>query len=132
MPSWPALFIAALAVWLVLKGPAATMPSWVQKARLVGITFFLYCGFLYLLKWDPLWKSMPSVDFENRSRAEGFLILISTLVWFIATLRILFRRLRLPSLPVSSDGFENRASRQENLWPFIKKVAIFHYFFTRR
>jgi predicted membrane channel-forming protein YqfA (hemolysin III family) len=132
MPSWPALFIAALAVWLVLKGSAATMPSWVQKARLVGITFFLYCGFLYLLKWDPLWKSMPSVDFENRSRAEGFLILISTLVWFIATLRMLFRRLRLPSLPVSSDGFENRASRQENLWPFIKKVAIFHYFFTRR
>jgi len=132
MPSWPALFIAALAVWLVLKGSAATMPSWVQKARLVGITFFLYCGFLYLLKWDPLWKSMPSVDFENRSRAEGFLILISTLVWFIATLRILFRRLRLPSLPVSSDGFENRASQQENLWPFIKKVAIFHYFFTRR
>ena len=132
MPSWPALFIAALAVWLVLKGSAATMPSWVQKARLVGITFFLYCGFLYLLKWDPLWKAMPSVDFENRSRAEGFLILISTLVWFIATLRILFRRLRLPSLPVSSDGFENRASRQENLWPFIKKLAVYYYFFTRR
>ena len=93
MSSWPALFAAALAMWLVLKGPAAKKPSWVQKACRVAIAFFLYSGFLYLLKWNPFWKWMPSVDFENRNRAEGFLILISTLVWFIATLRILLLRL---------------------------------------
>ena len=32
MSSWPALFAAALAIWLLLKGPAAEKPSWVQKA----------------------------------------------------------------------------------------------------
>ena len=97
MSSWPALFAAAVAMWLILKGPAAKKPSWVQKACRLAMAFFLYSGFLYLLKWNPFWKWMPSVDFETRNKAEGFLILISTLVWIIATLRILLRGSRSPT-----------------------------------
>ncbi len=132
MSSWPALFAAALATWLALKGPASTKPAWVLRICRVAIAFFLYSGFLYLLKWNPFWKWMSPVDFENRNKAEGFLILISTLVWIIATLRILLLGSRFPALDAGSGELENRAPRQEKLWPFIKNVAIFHYFFTRR
>jgi hypothetical protein len=127
MSSWPALFAAAVAMWLILKGPVVKKPSWVQKTCRLAMAFFLYSAFLYLLKWNPFWRWMSSVDFENRNKAEGFLILISTLVWIIATLRILLLGSRFPALEL-----ENRAPRQEKLWPFIKNVAIFHYFFTRR
>ena len=75
---------------------------------------------------------MLSVGFESRNKTEGFLILISTLVWIIATLRILLLGSRFPALGAGSRELENRAPRQEKLWPFIKNVAIFHYFFTRR
>jgi hypothetical protein len=132
MSSWPALFAAALAMWLVLKGPAANKPSWVQKPCRVAMVFFLYSGFLYLLKWNSFWKWMPSLDVENRNKAEGFLILISTLLWLSATLRILLRGSRSAALGAGSGGLENRAMRQEKFWPFIKKVAIYNYFFTRR
>ena len=132
MSSWPALFAAAVAMWLILKGPAGKKPSWVQKTCRLAMAFFLYSGFLYLLKWNPFWRWMPSVDFENRNKAEGFLILISTLVWIIATLRILLLGFRFSALGAGSGELENRAPRQEKLWPFIKNVAIFHYFFTRR
>jgi hypothetical protein len=110
MSSWPALFAAALAIWFVLKGPAAKTPSWVQKVCRVALAFFLYSGFLYLLKWNPFWKWMLSVGFESRNKAEGFLILISTLVWIIATLRILLRGSRFPAFR----RLENHVPRQEN------------------
>ena len=132
MSSWPALFVAAVAMWLILKGPAAKKPSWVQKLCRFAMAFFLYSGFLYLLKWNPFWRWMPSVDFETRNKAEGFLILISTLVWIIATLRILLLGSRFSALGAGYRVLENRAPRPEKLWPFIKNVAIFHYFFTRR
>jgi len=132
MSSWPALFAAAVAMWLILKGLAGKKPSWVQKTCRLAMAFFLYSGFLYLLKWNPFWRWMPSVDFETRNKAEGFLILISTLVWIIATLRILLLGFRFSALGAGSGELEHRAPRQEKLWPFIKNVAIFHYFFTRR
>ena len=110
MSSWPALFAAALAIWFVLKGPAAKTPSWVQKVCRVALAFFLYSGFLYLLKWNPFWKWMLSLGFESRNKAEGFLILISTLVWIIATLRILLRGSRFPAFR----RLENHVPRQEN------------------
>ncbi len=89
MSSWPALFAAALATWLVLKGPASTNPVWVRRVCRVAMAFFLYSGFLYLLKWNPFWKLL-SVDVENRNKLEGFLILLSTLIWLVATLRTCF------------------------------------------
>jgi hypothetical protein len=55
---------------------------------------------------------MPSMDFGQRNKAEGFLLKISTLVWFIATLRILFRGLRLFGVHAGSGGLENRPSQK--------------------
>lgn len=94
--SWPALFAAALAMWLVLHGPAAAAHSLIQKACRLAMFFFIYCGFRYLLKWNPFWRWMLSLGFENKNTTEGFLILVSTLVWLAMTLRILFG-FRLPA-----------------------------------
>jgi hypothetical protein len=131
MSSWPALFAAAVAIWLVLKGPAAAKPSWVQRLCRLAIAFCLYSGFLYLLKWNPFW-TLFSMDPDNRNKAEGFLILLSTLVWLFATLRGLLGGSRSPALCPGSRRPENHTQRPEKLWPFIKKVAIFHYFNTRK
>ena len=131
MSSWPVLFAVALAMWLVLMGPPAKKPCWVQRACRVAIAFFAYVGFLYLLKWDPFWKLL-SVDLHNRNRIEGFLILLSTLIWLIATLRALLSGSRFAPPHTGFDGLQNRAPRQEKLWPFIKDVAIFYYLFTRK
>src|SRR5580700_1874026 len=133
MSSWPALFAAALAIWLVLKGPAARTPSWVQRACRVVLAFFLYSGFLYLLKWNPFWKWMLSVGFESRNKTEGFLILISTLVWIIATLRILLLGFRFPSLRAGLGGLDRRAQRQENARRRLSltDLALFYLFMRK-
>ena len=65
MSSWPFLFAAALAIWLLLKGPAAKTPLFVQIVCRIAIVFFAYCGVLYLLKWDPFWKWMLSLGFDE-------------------------------------------------------------------
>ncbi len=70
MSSWPFLFAAALAIWLLLKGPAAKTPLFVQIVCRIAIVFFAYCGVLYLLKWDPFWKWMLSLGFENRNNGR--------------------------------------------------------------
>jgi len=115
MSSWPALSAAALAIWLVLKRLASTIPSWICRACHAALAFLLYSGFLYLLKWDPLWTWIPPVGFESRNRAEGFLILVSTLVWLITTLRILFRGFRFPSSRSGSGGIANDGRRHLSL-----------------
>ena len=128
MSSWPFLFAAALAIWLLLKGPARKTPLFVQTVCRTAVVFFTYCGFLYLLKWNPFWKWVPSLGFESRNNAEGFLILLSTVVWLIATFRIAFRGLRCRALRAASDGLENR--KEDNRSSFsLKNIAIFHYFF---
>ena len=131
MSSWPAFFAAALAIWLVLRGPASAKPPWVQRLCLVAIAFCLYIGFLYLLKWSPFW-TLLSVDPNNRNKAEGFLILLSTAVWLLATFRGLLGGSRSAGLRLGFRGLENQPQRPEKLWPFIKKVAVFHYFNTRK
>jgi hypothetical protein len=131
MSSWPAFFAAAFAIWLVLKGPALAKPSWVQRLCRVAIAGCLYIGFLYLLKWNPFW-TLLSVDPSSRNKAEGFLILLSTLIWLLATLRGLLRGSRSAALGPGFRTSEHHTPRQEKLWPFIKKVAIFHYFNTRK
>jgi len=77
--------------------------------------FFAYCGVLYLLKWDPFWKWMLSLGFENRNNAEGFLILASTTVWLVATLRIILFGVRSRALGVGSGELRSRVPRQERL-----------------
>ena len=132
MPSWPAFFAAALAIWLVLKGPASAKPTWVQRLCRVAIAFCLYIGSLYLLKWNPFW-TLLSVDPNNRNKTEGFLILISTLVWFMATLRILFKGFRPPAVHAGSSALGNPAPRDEKTRRRISltDIALF-YFFTRK
>ena len=131
MSSWPAFFAAAFAIWLVLRGPASTKPLWVQRLCRVAIALCLYIGFLYLLKWNPFW-TLLSVDPKNRNKAEGFLILLSTVVWLLATLRATLGGSRSAALRLGFRGPENQTQQPEKLWPFIKKVAIFHYFNTRK
>ena len=104
--SWPALFAAALAMWLLLKGPAATAHSLVRKGCRLAMFFFLYSGFLYVLKWNTFWNWVFALGFENRKKTEGFLILASTLVWLAITFRTLFGGFRLPAL---SFGFGSRS-----------------------
>ena len=114
MSSWPFLFAAALAIWLLLKGPAAKTPLFVQIVCRIAIVFFAYCGVLYLLKWDPFWKWMLSLGFENRNKAEGFLILVSTTrLAHCDTANRLFRGLRFRALGARSVGLESRVPRQE-------------------
>ena len=110
MFSWPVFLGAALAIWLLLRGPAAETPIWVQKACRAAMAFFLYCGFLYLLKWSTFWRVMPAIAFD-RSRTEGFLILISTLAWLIATLRILLRGFRISGASDNSGPREKKTRR---------------------
>ena len=133
MSSWPTLFAAAFAIWLVLRGPAAKTPAWVQKFCRVAIAFCVYTGFLYLLKWNPFWAWVPLADSENRNKVEGFLILISTLIWLIATVRILLRGFRIASPHAGSGRFENRPLRNERARRRLSltDLAIF-YFFTRK
>lgn len=132
MSSWPAFFAAALAIWLVLRGPASAKPSWVQRLCRVAIAFCIYIGFLYLLKWNPFW-TLLSVDPNNRNKAEGFLILLSTLVWFMATLRILFKGSRLSAVNRRPGDLGNPAGRDEKTRRRISltDIALF-YFFTRK
>jgi hypothetical protein len=66
--------------------------------------FFLYSAFLYVLKWNPFWKWMLTLGFENHNKTEGFLNLVSTLVWLVMTLRVLFGF----RFPTSGFGFAFR------------------------
>src|ERR1700681_3838292 len=113
MSSWPFLFGAALAIWLLLKGPAAKTPLFVQIVCRIAIVFFAYCGVLYLLKWDPFDVWMLYSAFENRNNREGFLILASTIVLLVATLRIILFGVVYAALGVKSGELRNPAPRQE-------------------
>ena len=96
--SWPALFAAAGAMWLLVSGPVSAAPSWIQKASRVVLVFFVYSGFLYFLRWPPFWTMMQSLGFTSKNKETGVLILVATIVWMIATVRaIVPGGLRLPS-----------------------------------
>ena len=55
--SWPALFAAAAGMWLLLNGPMSAASPWIQKGCQLILAFFVYSGFLYLLRWAPLWAT---------------------------------------------------------------------------
>src|SRR5579872_2722627 len=101
--SWPALFAAAAAMWLLLNGPISAWPSWVQKACRVILVFFIYSGFLYLLRWTPFWRMIEALGFTSKNKETGVLILIATVVWMIATVRVIVPGgLRLPGFGLRS------------------------------
>ena len=128
MFSWPAFFGAALAIWLLLRGPAAETSIWIQNACRAAMVFFLYGGFLYLLKWTTFWRVMPAIGLD-RTKTEGFLILMSTLVWLIVTLRILLRGFRLSG--ARSSAFENSGPQQKKSRRglTLTDVILFYYSF---
>jgi hypothetical protein len=125
--SWQALFAMALATWLLLRGPLAATPSFVQKAARLLMLFLTYAAFLYLLKWNPLWNS---TGLKNRDMTEGLLILASTLVWIVASIRVLFRRPRVAGIVQNETHHARRKATQSSFT--LKNIAIFFYFFTRR
>ena len=125
MFSWPTFFGAALAIWLLLRGPAAESPIWVQKACRAAMALFLYFGFLSLLKWTTFWRVMPAIGFD-RIGTEGFLILISTLVWLIATLRILLRGFRLSG--ARSGASDNSGPRQKKTRRGLTLTDVFLFY----
>jgi transitional endoplasmic reticulum ATPase len=102
--SWPALFASALGMWLLLSGPIVNAPRWVQKGVRLAMVFFVYSGFLFLLRWNPFWAWMNSLGFTNRNTDMGVLILVATILWILATVRVFFGWLRPPSF-----GFRARA-----------------------
>ena len=132
MSSWPFLFAAALAIWLLLKGPAAKTPLFVQIVCRIAIVFFAYCGVLYLLKWDPFWKWMLSSGFENRN--NGRRLSDPRIDDRLAHCDIANRFSRSP-IPRSRRSLRwaresRRATGNESIQPFtLKNIAIFHYFF---
>ena len=135
LESWPALFSMALATWLLSRGPLADTPSFVQKAVRLLMLFLSYAAFSYLLKWNPLWNSIQLLGLKNRNTAEGFLILVSTLAWLVASIRVLFRRPRVAanaarSFLQSEARHTQRKAAQSSFT--LKNIAIFFYFFTRR
>jgi transitional endoplasmic reticulum ATPase len=105
--SWPSLFAAAGAMWLLLAGPALAAPSWMQKGCRVILVFFVYSGFLHLLRWAPFWTMMQSLGFTSKNKETGVLILVATMVWMIATVRVVVSGgLRLPAF-----GLHTRLAR---------------------
>lgn len=74
-----------------------------------------------------------SLSFCPSRRAQPRSLLVPTLVWLIATLRILLRSSRLPTLPAGSDGPVHFAPRQEKARRrfSLTDLALF-YFFTRK
>ena len=130
--SWPALFAMALATWLLLQGTLAFAPSFVQKAARLVMLFSTYAAFLYLLKWNPLWNSTQLLGLKNRNTVEGFLILVSTFVWFVASIRVLFRRSRVSTIavrPVGQKETRDTRPKEAKSWFTLKYIAIFTYFF---
>jgi transitional endoplasmic reticulum ATPase len=114
--SWPALFASALGVWLLLVGPIANAPSWAQKGARLAMVFLIYSGFLFLLRWNPFWSGMNSLGFTSRNTDMGVLILVATIIWILATVRVFFGWLRLPAFGF---GFGSRAI-SESTTPAIK------------
>jgi transitional endoplasmic reticulum ATPase len=81
---------------------------------------------LYILKWDPFWTLVAGLGFENHNKTEGFLILVSTLIWLGVTLRVLFAF----RFPVSGLGFgipvltKNRAPEMRTTRPAITYADV--------
>jgi len=69
---------------------------------------------------------------KHRNTVEGFLILVSTLVWFVASIRVLFRRSRVSTIavrPVGQKDTRDTLPKDAKSWFTLKYIAIFTYFF---
>jgi hypothetical protein len=75
---------------------------------------------------------MLSLGLENRIKAEGFLILISTLFWIIATVRIFLRGFLISDARLVA--LENPKPHQEKVRRrfTLTDLILFYYFFNRK
>jgi len=123
--SWPALFAAAGAMWLLVSGPVSAAPSWIQKACRVVLVFFVYSGFLYFLRWPPFWTMMQSLGFTSKNKETGVLILVATIVWIIATVRVIVPGgLRLPSFGLRPRLAGGRAPDVKTTRPTVRFADV--------
>jgi transitional endoplasmic reticulum ATPase len=123
--SWPALLAAACAMWLLLNGPLSASPAWVQKACRVVLVFFVYSGFLYFLRWPPFWTMMQSLGFTSKNKETGVLVLIATIVWMIATVRVIVPGgLRLPTLGFRSGLASGRVAEMKATRPTVRFADV--------
>jgi len=123
--SWPALFAAACAMWLLVSGPVATAPSWIQKACRVALVFFVYSGFLYFLRWPPFWTMMGALGFTSKNKETGVLILVATIVWMIATVRVIAPGgLRLPAISFRPRLVSGRAPDLKTTRPTVRFADV--------
>jgi transitional endoplasmic reticulum ATPase len=123
--SWPALFAAACAMWLLLNGVLSVSPSWIQKACRLVLVFFIYSGFLYFLRWPPFWSMMQSLGFTSKNKETGVLVLIATIVWMIATVRVIVPGgLRLPALGLGPRFAGGRAPDMKTTRPTVKFADV--------
>jgi transitional endoplasmic reticulum ATPase len=102
--SWPALFACSAGMRLLLAGPLMKSPPLFRKVGRLVMIFFGYSGFLYLLRWNPFWRWMLSLGFDNRNKTEGFLILVSTLGWLVASVRVIWPGMRVPVIGSKPGG----------------------------
>ncbi|MGH8335559.1 MAG: hypothetical protein ACRETL_01755 [Gammaproteobacteria bacterium] len=104
-------------MWQLLNGPISAAPSWVQKACRVIQVFFIYSGFLYLPRWTPFWTMMTALGFSSKNKETGVLILVATIVWIIAAVRVIAPGgLRIPAFGLrprlqGADAPEMKATR---------------------
>ena len=123
--NWPALFAAACAMWLLANSPVATAPSWLQKACRVALVFFVYSGFLYFLRWQPFWTMMGALGFTSKNKETGVLILIATIVWMIATVRVIAPGgLRLPTMAIRPRLASPRAPEMKTTRPTVRFADV--------
>ena len=123
--SWPALFAAAGAMWLLLAGPASAAPSWMQKGCRVLLVFLVYSGFLHLLRWAPFWTMMQSLGFTSKNKETGVLVLVATMVWMIATVRVIVPGgLRLPGFSFGHEAFATQPPRVETTRPKVSFADV--------
>src|ERR1017187_8996385 len=123
--SWPSLFSAAGAMWLLLAGPALAAPSWMQKGCRVILVFFVYSGFLHLLRWAPFWTMMQSLGFTSKNKETGVLVLVATMVWMIATVRVIVPGgLRLPGFSFGHEAFATQPPRVETTRPTVSFADV--------
>jgi len=123
--SWPAMFAAAGAMWLLLSGPVLGATSWIRKACRVILVFFVYSGFLYLLRWGPFWTMMETLGFTSRNKETGVLILVATIIWMIATVRVIVPGgLRLRAFGFRSRPPGARAPEMKTTRPMVRFADV--------
>ena len=134
MSSWPFLFAAALAMWLLLKGPAAKTPLFVQKVCRIAIVFLRILRVPVSIEMGPILEMDAVIGIREPKQGRR----LSDpdhrrLVWLIATLRILLRGFRISALACSV-ALESPVPRRETTRQGLTLTdwTLFYFSFHRK